>query len=1170
MDEHISLAVVGADQPLMRLVREALGALGHDVLAARDAAALRALPGEPTAALVVAATPVDIPDAVLAVRDVYRRGGVPVAVAVAADQDDPALARAIGQAESAGADDIWLFPARPAVLAARVRALVRRRGGGVTGFTSLFEDAPDAVVLADADTGGIVHANERAEALCGEAGRELVGLAFEDLAPASRRDAAHALFREQVAGLRMGRKSRMDWHVAGGDGRDVPVDMSMQLGTWSGRTVVLVIVRDMTDRVLAEQQIRASRETARAMIDAIRGDVVLVDTAGRLAAVNRSWAERMNTTPQEVVGRVFLSFFEGEAHALRQSAMEEACRTRGVVRFEEDRGDSVYDVMYCPVVGEDGEVRHLVGYGHDMTEYVKAKQALQEQLRFIQTLMNATPNPIFFKGFDGVYKECNAAFEEMLGRRREDIIGMGAMDVAPEELARQYSDMDRRMRDGEARQIYEAKVLSGSGELRDVIFNKAAYTNLSGQPVGIVGVVTDVTERKRAERDLARSEKKFRTLYEAASDAIMIMRGDMVADCNPAATVLFGKRREQIMGLNPAELCPGSGLDDGAGGFQARIDAAMNGKAQHFEWNCHRRDGVLCDVEVSLNKVALGGESYVQAIVRDSTARKQAERSMETARREAEAATRAKSIFLATMSHEIRTPLNVILGMTEQALRGSDPVHMRRMLQSVRSAGGTLLSVINDILDFSKIEAGKLDLERIDFNLHELLEEGGALYAFQAEQRGLTLDVSIAHGVPRFVKGDPGRLRQILGNLASNAIKFTQSGGIRISAASEPFEGHGDVGKAPVADMVLRFSVQDTGMGIMPDKLETVFENFSQADESVAREYGGTGLGLAISKRLVELMGGRISVRSDPGEGSVFTFTLPMDTGSADTRDAAGDEPGMETGVGAMRPLRVLVVEDNALNRELACRFLESEGHAVLEAVNGRQALDVLGKERVDVVLMDIQMPEMDGMSTTRAIRAATHLAVPADVPIIAMTAHALKGDRERFLTAGMTDYVAKPIDFMRLLAMLGKVARGTAAPLDGEGRAVARPDGTAAADPDKSVADFPRQDRDAGLALLGGNQALFRRLENIFLRDTPGDFEVLQRALEKGDTMEAARLAHSLKGSASTIGVMRLSALAKAMELALRNEDEVVARRAHGLLAAELEEVTALLVAQGVLAQNA
>ncbi|OPY52282.1 MAG: hybrid sensory histidine kinase BarA [Methanosaeta sp. PtaU1.Bin112] len=408
--------------------------------------------------------------------------------------------------------------------------------------------------------------------------------------------------------------------------------------------------------------------------------------------------------------------------------------------------------------------------------------------------------------------------------------------------------------------------------------------------------------------------------------------------------------------------------------------------------------------------------------IRDITEKKQAEDRLIEAKEAAEAAARSKSDFLANMSHEIRTPLNAVLGLTGLLLNSDLTAQERDYVETVRSSGNALLSVINDILDFSKIEGGKMELESQAFNLGECIAVAADLVKPSADQKGLVLNCDLDESLPAYIKGDVTRLRQVLVNLLGNAVKFTHDGTIGLSVIGKPLEPSRTSDASRTSDgrkYELHFSISDTGIGIPEEKLDRLFRSFSQVDSTTTRKYGGTGLGLAISRRLVEMMGGEIWVVSKPKLGSTFHFTIlaeaseeepkPGDPGLVVPRDYAGQEE--------VRPLRILLAEDNAVNQMVAIQMLKRLGYSADVAGNGLEVLQALERQPYDVVLMDVQMPEMDGLAAAQEIRKLW----PRGPRIIAITAYALKGDRERCLAAGMDDYISKPIVIEELKRVLEK-----------------------------------------------------------------------------------------------------------------------------------------------------
>jgi len=513
---------------------------------------------------------------------------------------------------------------------------------------------------------------------------------------------------------------------------------------------------------------------------------------------------------------------------------------------------------------------------------------------------------------------------------------------------------------------------------------------------------------RRSRQDLLAAREYTEGIIRSLNEALIVVNvNGYVVGANRAAVDLLGYGEGEMIG-QPVAAILGEPERDVLEQFAAgaRKNGAR-GPAASSERSYRSKDGRSIPVLFSVSAIeeAPGRTGGYVCVAMDITERKKAEEALRKSKEQAEAASRTKSQFLANMSHEIRTPMNGILGMTELLLSTELSDVQRKYADTAHGSGVKLLGLLNDILDFSKIEAGKLELKNSDFRLDRTIAEVVELLLPKAQKKGLRLHYAIDAGVPGSLRGDPSRLRQVLVNLVGNAVKFTENGSVEIRVRPVVEDGG-----APF----LRFEVADTGIGIRPSQRERIFESFSQADGSSTRQYGGTGLGLAISKQLVVMMGGGIGVLSDPGAGSTFWFTLPLRKAHfalppedlPEAPPAAAERPALKG--------RVLLAEDNPVNQEVTRAMLASFGLEVTIAGNGSEALEALSRGRFDIVLMDCQMPGMDGYEATRQVRERESSGAcpggPAPrIPIVALTAHAMQGDRETCLAAGMDDYLAKP-----------------------------------------------------------------------------------------------------------------------------------------------------------------
>ncbi|MEK9501049.1 response regulator [Gemmatimonadota bacterium DH-20] len=1045
--------------------------------------------------------------------------------------------------------------------------------------------------------------------------------------------------------------------------------------------------RQLVDRVVASAQLRAATEASvrekeflDGVLESVPDAMALIDPAGRITRVNDEFVELVvpsSTAGEELTLESITSSGLGAVlartvrTAREQGASERECRTSV-------GGEPGWFMAKAARAAGDADGWVFLQL-RDITSVRSAEQAQRKAEADLADMVESAHDLIWRVDNRGRWTFLNSAAEHIYGVEVESLLGMNSLEMSPEEHRVTDQRAFKGILAGDSLVNHLTVHVRPDGERRWMSFSGSPLRDDTLAVVGAHGIARDVTaevQAREALEQLAERDSLVRSLINASDDLVFYKDVDSVyRGCNDAFAEVMGVPEDELIGMRDSDLF----APTLAAHIRERDEEVMAGRAPiRYETHYHPDQPHRVWETVKTAFVSDDGEVLgVLGISREMTAWKEAQERMQKMAEQAEHAAQMKSAFLANMSHEIRTPMNGVLGMSELLQDTDLGSEQRQYVDVIRSSAENLLRILNDILDFSKIEAGHLELDSAPFDLHKEVGDAVRVMAIQASRRGNELMVDIESGVPRWVEGDPGRLRQIITNLVGNAVKFTEDGEVEVRVAIDDADADTPGGTR------LRMQVRDSGIGIAEDKLALIFQEFSQADASVSRRYGGTGLGLAISRRLVRLMGGRMQVESREGAGSTFTFDVVLtpcdppaearpltdagpvdlsgmrvlvvddnhtnrrilrgvlgeagctvhqaDSGAAalhrlDELDAAGTAPdlivmdvqmpemdgltvierlrtdsrmsafmripilvltsanrpedarrvrelgvegyflkplprpdllravagiragrsddpeaeGPGVGLGAhLRRHRVLVVEDNAVNRMVACAVLEKAGYRVEIATNGVEAVAAVGDGDFQLVLMDVQMPEMDGLEATRVIRRAEAETGRRRLPIIALTAHALEEERERCLGAGMDDFLAKPFRAEDLLALLEQWTRSEAVSPDASS-SLDESSMDATAPPASAASEEPPVDLDGFRSVLeaAGIVEVFETTLDIFRDDLPRRMEQIRSAWEARDVGAVAEAAHAIKSAAGNVQARRLNTLVADLESAGRAED--------------------------------
>jgi PAS domain S-box-containing protein len=767
---------------------------------------------------------------------------------------------------------------------------------------------------------------------------------------------------------------------------------------------------------------------------------------------------------------------------------------------------------------ERGSHSARVWFFRDITERKSAELSLRLSEARLRGITDSAQDAILMIDPLGKISYWNPAAEIVFGYTNEEAIGKSLHHLLTSESSQVAHEraFPKFLLTGEGHAVGKTLELIGRRkDGRDICVDLSLSGISLNNEWNAIGILRDVTQRKRDELALQNSEEKFRELAENIREAFWMINADgtNILYISPAYEQIWGRSCDQL--YNDPLLWIDTVHPDDRDCARANSLKQQAGESVDAEYRILTPNGQQKWIRNRAFPIRDGAGTVIRVagLSEDITEWKRHEQALIRARIDADAASLAKSRFLATMSHEIRTPMNGVMGMNQLLLETELTPEQRRFVQVAQESGKSLLAIIDDVLDLSKIESGMLTLENLIFNLPDVVKNVVATSSVLAIAKGLRFDTRVSEMIPRLVFGDAQRLRQVLTNLCGNAVKFTATGGVSLDA---------ELYSRLNGTLTIRFTVRDTGIGIDPEQITKLFSPFVQADSSTTRKYGGTGLGLAISKELVEMMGGRIEVTSQKGSGSTFSFTTTFGDPSAQDVESQRRAdpialPKLRLGLAQRRT--ILVAEDNATNRIVILAQLAKLGYKAVAVVNGLEAVEAVQRSKYDLVLMDCEMPVMDGYEATHRIRES----VQARIPIIALTANAMVSDRERCLQEGMDEHLAKPVELHGLAALLDKwlPASLTVAEDSSHG--------------DSAKAPTTIFDSQSFLRRLMGDRQLAQLVLDAFANDAPRQLRQITARLDQADARGIALQAHSLQGAAATVAANSLQSIVQSIESAAK-----------------------------------
>ena len=981
-------------------------------------------------------------------------------------------------------------------------------------FRVLFDHSSSGHFVFDGDR--IVDCNHAAvEMLRFSTKEEVLLLGGTGLSPTEQPDGSLSAGRlEEIRelALQMGH-FRHEWIALRRDGEAFPVEVALTPITMNGRQMLLAAWNDLSERRYAERALKDSEERFLAFMNHSPTLCFIKDDTGRMLFINQVMADAFSTSQEEMEGKNDFDWLPLEsARAVTEYDRRILATNKAAQQIEMvttgDGKEYEWLVVKFPIVTPERTL--LGGIGVDIREQRRAERGLKLSESQFRDLFDDAPVAYHELDTDGRITRVNKTELALLGYSLNEMVGRPVWEFVLEATEVRESVAEKLNGVAQLGEGYQCTFRRKNGSLVPALVTDRLMTASTEGIFGLRCTMQDIGPLKQAEQEIRAAEEKYRKIFENAIEGIFqtSVEGRYI-NANPALAHIYGYGTPENLMASVRDIGGQIYVDpDRRTEFAERME--REGSVSDFVSQVHRKNGEIIWISEHARCVRddKGQVLYYEGAIEDITSRKEAEQAMAKARDAAIESARLKSEFLANMSHEIRTPMNGIIGMTGLLLDMEMSQRQHDFTRTISDSAEALLKIINDILDFSKIEAGMMTFDEIDFNPHDVVSGVVDLFAGHAVQKHLKISSHVPPGLSAGLRGDPGRLRQVLANLVGNAVKFTETGSVSVSV--EILESVG-------TEVMLRFSVTDTGIGISEQQAEKLFQAFVQADGSTTRRYGGTGLGLAISKRLIAQMGGEIGVRSKPEHGSTFWFSARFQRSTlhgledgirtnGHLHQALADRENAQRKAGA--GLRILVGEDSPVNQKIMTYQFQKLGHNVQVEPDGDAVLAAAAQNAYDIIFMDCQMPGKDGYEATRQIRMGESGEVRR-AWIVAVTANAMTGDRERCIDSGMDDYLAKPVRTEELAAAIDRflLKRGRAS-----GDSV-RPDAVCQA----ALDSFRQLGGDGELSMLS-------RLVRLFLDNTPGVIGDARAALESRDRAALSREAHLLKGSCSNFGAAGMS----------------------------------------------